>query len=167
MTEFSGIVCRRWREKVGINQFDDIAIISEKITVKPKKKVVVVRGPGPGKGRGVTKVAPKSSPAARKLPSNLVKVGGSKPVQARPVAPAAAPKKPTKTAFDDSDEEEDLTCKMCQSSFWFKSQLVEHLTNTHNVENPEKYFRKQYLQSNMTSWFNLDIPIQTIMDQFL
>jgi len=122
---------------------DDIAIISEKITVKPKKKVVVVRGPGPGKGRGVTKVAPKSSPAARKLPSNLVKVGGSKPVQARPVAPAAAPKKPTKTAFDDSDEEEDLTCKMCQSSFWFKSQLVEHLTNTHNVENPEKYFRKQ------------------------
>jgi len=123
---------------------DEIAIISEKITVKPKKKVVVVRGPASGqKGKAVTKIAPKASPAARKLPSNLVKVGGSKPVQARPVAPAAAPKRPTKTAFDDSDEEEDLTCKMCQSSFWFKSQLVEHLTTTHNVENPEKYFRKQ------------------------
>ena len=36
-----------------------------------------------------------------------------------------------------------------------------------NLNTYQKYFRKQYLQSNMTSWFNLDIPIQTIMDQFL
>ena len=112
---------------------DEISIISEKITPKPKKKMTLVRAPGKGK------VPPPS--AARKLPSNLVRVGAGKPGMSKPSSASGPSKKPTASAFDD-DDEEDLTCKICHSSFWFKSQLVEHLTKNHNVDNPEKYFKK-------------------------
>ena len=123
---------------------DDIAIVSEKIVAKPKRKVTIVRVPASQLNKGKS---PGASLAARKLPSTLVRVGGSKPgpASSRPqpktvaVPSSSSSKKP---ADDDDDEEEDLTCKVCQSSFWFKGQLVEHLKNTHKVEDTDKYFKK-------------------------
>ena len=51
--------------------------------------------------------------------------------EARP-APVAEPKKAEET------EDDDLTCSMCLSSFWYKNELLEHMKTTHNVDKTEK-----------------------------
>ena len=108
---------------------DDIAIISEKIT-KPKKKITIVRVP---QGKG------KQTPVGKKLPSSMVKVGSASKHKA---VPSVQIKKPAPVEkVDEDDDDEDFSCRVCQAVFWFKGQLVDHLKNTHNVENPDKYLK--------------------------
>ena len=108
---------------------DDIAIISEKIT-KPKKKITIVRV-APGKG--------KQTPIGKKLPSSMVKVGSAS--KAKPVSSGQVRKPAPVEKVDDDDDDEDFSCRVCQAVFWFKGQLVDHLKNTHNVDNPDKYLK--------------------------
>ena len=109
---------------------DDIAIISEKIT-KPKKKITIVRV-APGKG--------KQTPTGKKLPASMVKVGSAS--KAKPVSSGQVRKPaPVVEKVASDDEDEDFSCRVCQAVFWFKGQLVDHLKNTHNVENPDKYLK--------------------------
>ena len=110
---------------------DDIAIISEKIT-KPKKKITIVRV-APGKAKG------KQTSVGKKLPSSMIKVGStSKP---KPMSSGQVKKPAPVEKIDDDDDDEDFSCRVCQAVFWFKGQLVDHLKNTHNVENPDKYLK--------------------------
>ncbi len=41
------------------------------------------------------------------------------------------------------DEDDGLTCRMCLQSFWYKSQLTDHLKANHLVTDPEKYEREE------------------------
>lgn len=118
----------------------DIEVISEKITKKPKKKITIVRvNSQQAKGR----VAPHLVAASRKLPSNLVKVGGSSKSGVQvPRGVNVIPKKPV-VVNDEEEDEDDFTCPICFKSFWFKGQLLECLKNNHNVEDPEKYLREK------------------------
>jgi len=56
-------------------------------------------------------------------------------------AAAAAAAAAAKKDFDSDDD--DLTCTMCLSSFWYKNELLEHMRNTHNIENPEKHIKSK------------------------
>ena len=41
------------------------------------------------------------------------------------------------------DDDDDLTCRICMSSFWYKSQIVEHLSKTHSVKDPEAFIKEK------------------------
>jgi hypothetical protein len=37
------------------------------------------------------------------------------------------------------DEEDDgLTCRMCLQSFWYKTELLDHLKTTHSITDPDR-----------------------------
>ena len=121
----------------------DIEIVSEKITPKPKRKVTIVRVPANRPNTSTGKPMVSSKPGPSKLPSNLVRVGSSKPgvkVVPRPGVPTPAKKEEKKSVWDDDDD--DLTCRICQSAFWFKSQLTEHMEKTHSRSLPETKAKK-------------------------
>ena len=117
---------------------DDIEVISEKITTQPlppKLKIVKVKS------------SPHSvSPSLKKLPSSLVKVSlKSKPSSEKKKIFKAGPAstKPPVEVSDPFAEDEDLTCRVCNSAFWFRSQIVEHLSNKHNIQDPEAFLREK------------------------
>ena len=56
-------------------------------------------------------------------------------------AAAAAASAASSSRLDDDDD--DLTCHMCLSSFWYRNELLEHMKNTHNIENPEKHLKSK------------------------
>jgi len=65
-------------------------------------------------------------------------------MRAAAAAAAAAAARKTVTGnplFKDDDNDEDLTCTMCLSSFWYRNELIDHMKNTHNVEKPEKHLK--------------------------
>lgn len=41
------------------------------------------------------------------------------------------------------DEDDGVTCRMCLHSFWYKSQLHEHLKSSHSISDPERYEREE------------------------
>lgn len=41
------------------------------------------------------------------------------------------------------DEDDGLTCRMCLQSFWYKSQLIDHLRASHSISDPERYEREE------------------------
>ncbi len=41
------------------------------------------------------------------------------------------------------EEDDGLTCRMCLQSFWYKSQLIDHLKASHSVTDPERYEREE------------------------
>ena len=59
--------------------------------------------------------------------------------QAAAAAAAAARKSVTSNPLFKDEDDEDLTCTMCLSSFWYRTELIEHMKSTHNVEKPEKH----------------------------
>jgi hypothetical protein len=72
-----------------------------------------------------------------KIVTTLGKLSGSKLIpipKKRPVAGMSAAKVVEKamSKVEDGDDD-DLTCSMCLSSFWYKNELVEHMKNTHSV----------------------------------
>lgn len=65
-------------------------------------------------------------------------------MRAAAAAAAAAAARKTVTGnplFKDDGDDEDLTCTMCLSSFWYRNELIDHMKNTHNVEKPEKHLK--------------------------
>ena len=123
---------------------DEIEVISEKITprpARPKLKIVKVRS-----NALTTRPSLSSSSSSS---HTVVKLGlSSKP---RPssekfktvkVSQQTAKKDPVEVS-DPFAEDEDLTCRVCNSAFWFRSQIVEHLASKHNVQDPDTFLREK------------------------
>ena len=127
---------------------DDIEVISEKINPqpsRPKLKIVKVRS-----------TTQPTRPSLSKLPSSSTSSASSSPVVGR-VGPSTksssekfktvkvsqtAKKDPVEVA-DPFAEDEDLTCRVCNSAFWFRSQIVEHLADKHHVQDPDTFLREK------------------------
>ena len=74
-----------------------------------------------------------------KIVTTLGKLSGSKLIpipKKRPVVEEKAQPVVEKSKMDDGDDD-DLTCNMCLSSFWYKNELLEHMKNTHNIGKAE------------------------------
>ena len=119
-------------DDIGTDDSDDeIMVVAEKITPKTKMKLMHKQqkrlGMPPGSGRGGR--------------------GGRGAVRGRGRPPSAVvtPKKAATVAkvSDGFEDEDDLTCRVCLSSFWYRNQLVEHLRNTHSVKDPETFLRER------------------------
>lgn len=41
------------------------------------------------------------------------------------------------------DEDDGLTCRLCLASYWYKTEIHEHLKTVHNITDPEKYDREE------------------------
>lgn len=41
------------------------------------------------------------------------------------------------------DEDDGMTCRLCLASFWYKSEIHEHLKTTHSIADPDKYDREE------------------------
>ena len=41
------------------------------------------------------------------------------------------------------DEDDGLTCRLCLQAFWYKTQLIDHLKDTHSIADPVKYEREE------------------------
>ena len=77
--------------------------------------------PRGSRGRGVGR--PSNNTTPRKVESVVAKVDK------------------TPSMFDDDDD--DLTCRVCLSSFWYRTQLLEHLQKTHSVKDPDAYLQEK------------------------
>jgi len=42
--------------------------------------------------------------------------------------------------FADDDE---LSCKLCLSTFWYKTEIIEHLKADHNIDDPESFLKEK------------------------
>ena len=109
---------------------DEIEVIAEKIIAPPprhKVKIVKVRsGPlGPVRLGGASRSSEKK-----------------KTVRGGP-GPGSASKKAAVEVSDPFAEDEDLTCRVCSSAFWFRSQILEHLADKHHVKDPETFLREK------------------------
>ena len=63
--------------------------------------------------------------------SKLIPIPKKRPVVEEKVKVVEKPKTP-----DDGDDD-DLTCNMCLSSFWYKNELLEHMKSAHNIGKTE------------------------------
>ena len=121
---------------------DEIMVVSEKITAKTKMRLQMrqqkrqlriqqqlaaaqARGRGRGRGRG----RPRGRGAGRPPSSNNSVVRKVEVVKA--------------DTLSLEDDDDDLTCRICMSSFWYKSQIVEHLSKTHSVKDPEAFIKEK------------------------
>ena len=120
---------------------DEIMVVSEKITPKTKMRVqmrqqkrqMASQGGRGGRGRGNFRGRPRGSrgrgagrpPGANNIP--------------RKVESAVA--KVDTPSLDDDDD--DLTCRVCLSSFWYRTQLLEHLEKSHSVKDPDAYLKEK------------------------
>jgi len=81
-------------------------------------------------------------------PHNKKKMAVSAEQEAKMKAAAALASRKTVTSNPlfrgDDDDDDDLTCNMCLSSFWYKQELIDHMKNTHNVENPAKHIKAKF-----------------------
>lgn len=81
-------------------------------------------------------------------PHNKKKMAVSAEQEAKMKAAAALASRKTVTSNplfrDGDDDEDDLTCNMCLSSFWYRQELIDHMKNTHNVEKPEKHIKAKF-----------------------
>ena len=109
---------------------DEIEVISEKINPtlnRPQLKIVKVRS------QPQALVIPVRAGVSSKLSSEKKKT-----VKVQP-----AVKRTEEEARDPFAEDEDLTCRVCHSAFWFRSQIVEHLQSKHHVKDPETFLREK------------------------
>jgi len=110
---------------------DEIVIVSEKITPKTKLKLMQ-------KQIKRTISVTSSHQVKRK-----VMVGSN--IQ-RKVNIGEAKKEETSAAkAEDSafDEDADLTCRVCFSSYWYRNHVLEHLKTAHGVKDPEEFLAKK------------------------
>ena len=121
---------------------DEIEVISEKITpqpVRPKLKIVKVRSTSQPTRPSLSKLSSSSSPLVVKL--GLSTKSNSEKSKTAKLSQTA--KKDPVEVVDPFAEDEDLTCRVCNSAFWFRSQIVEHLTNKHHVQDPDTFLREK------------------------
>lgn len=116
---------------------DEIMVVSEKITPKTKMRLKMkhqrraglslgpplVQGSGGTRGRG----------RGRGRPQTIT----------RPTVTTTVIKKPEppKVAADPFEDDDDLTCRVCLSAFWYKTQILEHLEKAHSVKDPESFLK--------------------------
>ena len=120
---------------------DEIMVVSEKITAKTKmrlqmrqqkrqlriqQQLAAAQARGRGRGRGRPRGRGAGRPPSSSNNSFVRKV--------------EVVKADTLSLEDDDD---DLTCRICMSSFWYKSQIVEHLSKTHSVKDPEAFIKEK------------------------
>ena len=110
---------------------DEICIISEKINPKTKMKFIQTQ---------------------KRLPSSLVKTGKAPQKKKQmslskknlnPIAskkPAQASKEEEEDPFAD---DEDLSCRLCLSAFWYKTEILDHLKTSHKIQDPESFLRNK------------------------
>ena len=118
---------------------DEIMVVSEKITPKTKmrlqmrqqKRQMASQGGRGGRGRGNFRGRPRGSRGR----------GAGRPPNNTPRKVEAAVAKVDTPSFDDDDD--DLTCRVCLSSFWYRTQLIEHLEKTHSVKDPEAFLKEK------------------------
>ena len=126
---------------------DDIEVISEKITpqpLRPKLKIVKVRSTAQPTRPSLTKL-PSSSSSTSSSPA-VVRVGPSSKSsseKSKTVKVSQTAKKDPVEVADPFAEDEDLTCRVCNSAFWFRSQIVEHLADKHHVQDPDTFLREK------------------------
>ena len=119
---------------------DEIMVVSEKITAKTKmrlqmrqqkrqlriqQQLAAAQARGRGRGRG----RPRGRGAGRPPSSNNSVVRKVEVVKA--------------DTLSLEDDDDDLTCRICMSSFWYKSQIIEHLSKTHSVKDPEAFIKEK------------------------
>ena len=115
-------------------------VVSEKITAKTKmrlqmrqqkrqlriqQQLAAAQARGRGRGRG----RPRGRGAGRPTSSNNSVVRKVEVVKA--------------DTLSLEDDDDDLTCRICMSSFWYKSQIIEHLSKTHSVKDPEAFIKEK------------------------
>ena len=127
---------------------DEIMVVEEKLTptarLKAKTRMNLLRSGFAGIQKKIVKVGPGGiiRTADGKIISKLTK---------RPLANVTKmtagmrPTASTSSSFKmgDSDDDDDLTCRICLSSYWYKNEVLEHLKSTHSIEDPEKYLREK------------------------
>ena len=122
---------------------DEIEVISEKITpqpLRPKLKIVKVRSNTPSRpSLSKPSTSSSSSPAVFKLGLN----SKSSFDKSKTVKVSQAAKKDPVEVSDPFAEDEDLTCRVCNSAFWFRSQIVEHLASKHHVQDPDTFLKEK------------------------
>jgi len=116
------------------NSDDEIAIIEEKITPKTKmrllhKKKILA------KGGGAKTVIRVNSAQGKQLLRKIATTG------AVPKAANSVTKPTIKKDEEDSDDDSQLTCSICLSSFWYANQTYDHMKTAHSIENPEKFIK--------------------------
>merc|ERR1719430_874115 len=114
------------------NSDDEIAIIEEKITPKTKmrllhKKKILA------KGGGAKTVIRVNSAQGKQLLRKIASTGS--------VPKSAVTTSVTKKFDDDSDDDSQLTCSICLSSFWYANQTFDHMESAHSIENPAKFIK--------------------------
>ena len=110
---------------------DEIMVVAEKITPKTKMKLMHKQQKRLGMPQGSARGGRGGRGAVRG--------------RGRPPSAVVTPKKAATVAkvSDGFEDEDDLTCRVCLSSFWYRNQLVEHLRNTHSVKDPEAFLRER------------------------
>eukprot|EP00092_Neocalanus_flemingeri_P010384 GFUD01011192.1.p1 GENE.GFUD01011192.1~~GFUD01011192.1.p1 ORF type:complete len:641 (+),score=221.43 GFUD01011192.1:47-1969(+) len=113
---------------------DEIAIIEEKITPKTKMRLMHKKKMMAKEG-GAKTVIRVNSAQGKQLLRKIVSTG------AVPKSASAVTKPTIKKDADDSDDDSQLTCSICLSSFWYANQTFEHMKKAHSIENPEKFIK--------------------------
>lgn len=131
---------------------DEICVVEEKITdaarkravqrkklIERKKKELAQQRAMAAKAGGPKTIIKVNSPQGKQLLRKIVS-SGSVPssVSKSPVKKPAV----SKSKFDE-DDDENLTCPVCLSSFWYPNQTLEHLKSAHNYDNPEQYLKNR------------------------
>jgi len=111
---------------------DEIVIVSEKITPKTKLKLMQ-------KQIKRTISVASSHQVKRKVMvgSNIIQRKGNIGETKKEETSAA---KAEDSAFD---EDADLTCRVCFSSYWYRNHVLEHLKTAHGVKDPEEFLAKK------------------------
>lgn len=106
---------------------DEICVLEEKITPKTKQKILQ-RKKLLAKGGSVKTVIRVNSSQGKQM---LKKIAASGLV--------SSAMNPFSASNMEDEEDEQLTCPVCLSSFWYPNQTSEHMKSVHNIENPEKH----------------------------
>ena len=125
---------------------DEIEVISEKITPqssRPKLKIVKVRSTTSQPVRSSFSKLSSSSSSSSQVVVKLGPNSKSSSEKSKTVKLSQATKKDPVQVSDPFAEDEDLTCRVCHSAFWFRSQIVEHLASKHHVQDPEAFLREK------------------------
>ena len=88
---------------------DEIAVLQEKIT--PKTQLRLLQKKGNSK---------KKASSVQEMFKRLAEFSQS-----------------AKTTADESEDDSDLTCSVCQCSFWYKREVEEHVRTHHGMDRPE------------------------------
>ena len=112
---------------------DEIMVVSEKITPKTKMRLKMRQ-----QKRQLASQATRGRGSWRGRPRGR---GAGRPPTAKNIPRKVEPSVAKADTFEDDDD--DLTCRICLSSFWYRTQVLEHLGKTHSVKDPEAFIKER------------------------